>query len=97
MLLSTLNSLWWKFMPGTEIVVKCPNDLVLVPDPFEPNRNLVGTISYLSIDNSRRVLEKTVGIKGWDWDWDMVSYDQLKIKFRLGKTRHASYFLLKWC
>lgn len=96
MLSNILNNLWWKFMPGSEIIIKCPHDLISIPSPFNSNRHLIGTLAYFSPDNSRNKLEKIVGTKGWDWDWYMIDYDQLKIKFRIGKTQYASYFLMIW-
>ena len=51
-------------------------------------------------DHYREELEKLVGRQGWDWNWGLrdndVNNNTLTIKIRSGKTKHASYFLLKW-
>lgn len=96
MLFKFLNLLWWKFVPGKEIVVTCPIDLVQIPHPFDSQIYVIESLAFYSKENSRKLLEQIVGIQGLDWDWRIVKFNKLKIKFRIGKTRYASYFLIKW-
>ena len=96
MLFKYFNLLWWKFVPGKEIVVMCPTDLVQIPHPFYSHTYFIESLAVFSKENSKKILEQTVGIQGLDWDWRIVENNKLKIKFRIGKTRYASYFLIKW-
>lgn len=79
-----LNKLWWRWMPGVTIKVQWPSD----KRSADPN------------DHYREELEKLVGWQGWDWNWGLMDNDvtnnTLTIKIRRGKTKHVSYFLLKW-
>ena len=93
-----IQYLWWRYMPGTVIIVQWPvGDLVhgdTLITSADPN------------DHYRPDLEKHCGRQGWDWDWKIASdmtdapkfssADKLAIKMRKKHEYLASYFAVKW-
>lgn len=89
------RQLWWKLMPGFEIIVPWPkgwtelDHLGTQISSNDPN------------DHYRPWLEKHVGRQHLDWDWKMrevrvVEGDQLIIKFRIGKKDQMIQAALRW-
>lgn len=82
-------------MPGTTIKVKWPVGEVRI------KQEQSGIWDYVRSadpnDHYRPWLEKYVGKQGWDWNWklDPHGFDSLIIKFRRGKEKYASHFLIK--
>jgi hypothetical protein len=106
-LLSFINRLWWRFMPGTEFKVRWPAGNIVV-DHNDPRWQDMGGAVWVDFgfsadpnDHYRPELEQLIGKQGWDWDWCMKDGDivenLLTIKFRRGKETLATYFGLKWC
>jgi hypothetical protein len=81
--------LWWRFMPGTKIVVTWPMGYTEIDH--------LGTqiLSSDPNDHYRPWLEKHVGRQHLDWDWK-IRDDQLIIKFRIGKKDHMMEASLRW-
>lgn len=84
-------------MPGTIIKVKWP---VGWTDPVPAAGS--GTFQIQSADPNdhyRPWLTENVGWQGWDWDWAWCNnsdYDNVDIKFRIGKRKYAVLAILKW-
>lgn len=97
-MLSFLNRIWWKLMPGTIIKVKWP------VGPFECWHEDGGYEFWEEStdpnDHYRPWLAENVGRQGWDWDWSMIDNDvkenRLTIKFRKGKEKYAIIAALRW-
>lgn len=89
-----LDKIWWKFVPGTEIKVCWP------VGSYEKKFSHPLALNYSADPNDhyRPELERLVGVQGIDWNWklDENNSNKLKIKFRIGKEKWASYFSLKW-
>jgi len=92
---SVWHDLWWRFMPGVEVVVKWPNGVAgwiigeggqTAMESADPN------------DHYRPYLEKHVGIQSWDWDWriDNTATDTLRIKIRRKHRKYATILALMW-
>jgi hypothetical protein len=88
------HKLWWRLMPGTEIVVRWPagwtepDDLGNQVQSVDPN------------DHYRPWMRANVGKQCWDWDWDIKSTGEdeiaLVIKFRRGKESQAMQAWIQW-
>lgn len=88
------HKLWWKLMPGSEIVVRWPvgwtdsDRLGNQIQSADPN------------DHYRPWMEANVGQQCWDWDWNIKHItDQdaaLIIKFRLGRRKEAMQAKFMW-
>jgi hypothetical protein len=97
------DNLWWKFMPGTTVVVKWPNGPIMkdFEDQYKSDEVL---LSADPNDHYRPWLERNVGKQGWDWNWRINSIatgnyspgDTLMIKFRRKKSKWATAAALKW-
>ena len=99
------RNLWWYCMPGTTVTVNWPSG-------WTEGDHLGNQIQSADPnDHFRPWLETNVGKQGWDWDWRMgkitgaqgsgngqtiLSCDTLTIKFRKGKEKYASLFLLRY-
>lgn len=88
-----LNKIWWNYYPGREIEVQWP-----VGETHKKSKYpMVLGFSADPNDHYREELETKVGRQGWDWDWRLTDNPKkLKIKFRKGKEKWATYFSLKW-
>lgn len=105
-MLSLVNRIWWRLMPGTTIKVKWPVGKIFFVDETDPRWDWTMSASKQSFgsadpnDHYRPWMEKHVGKQGWDWDWTMMDNDiaanQLTIKFRSGKKHYATLALLRW-
>lgn len=74
-----IDSLWWKFMPGVEIIVKWPVGYVVVgeDDPRWDWTLSACNQQFKSADPNdhwRPWLEKNVGKQGWDWNWKLGAF-----------------------
>ena len=99
----TIDTFWWKLVPGVEIEVKWPRGEIVIDESMPQWDWTVGPSKYIvesadPNDHYRPELERLVGIQKWDWDWKVNpnNLDILTIKFRKGKAKYASYFALKW-
>ena len=107
--LSIPDALWWRFMPGEEIVVPWPTGEIRIRQEESPIWDSVRSAD--PNDHYRPELESLVGKQGWDWQWrhriettmyspgyedKMITGDKVVIKFRWGKEKEAMYFRLKW-
>lgn len=102
--LSPLRNLWWRFMPGVKITVEWPIGLTEAD-------HLGNQIYSADPNNHFRPwLEQHVGRQGWDWDWRLgpitgaqgkpgmsivLAGDYLEIKFRRGREKYATLFLMR--
>jgi hypothetical protein len=93
---SVWHNLWWRFMPGVEVVVKWPNGWVVLDDDGAGGQTSMESAD--PDDHYRPLLEKLVGRQAWDWDWriDNTATDTLRIKFRRRHRVWAAYFAIKW-
>jgi len=105
------EALWWRFVPGKEVVVKWPVGKVVINDTMPEYDWTMGAARY-EIDSAdpndhyRPWLEKNVGKQGWDWDWKLgaiaaespgvVGFDTLVIKFRKSKEKYATIAAMRW-
>ena len=103
--LSTLDTLWWKFMPGVIINVKWPKGTIKVGPSHR--QGWIGIGEYFEYiesadpnDHYRPWLEEHVGQQGWDWNWGLVNNDsienRLTIKIRQGKKKFAVIAAIRW-
>jgi hypothetical protein len=107
--LSLPDALWWRFMPGEEIVVPWPTGEVRIRQ--EESGTWDSVRSADPNDHYRPWLEANVGRQGWDWQWrhrivttmyspgyedEMITGDKVVIKFRWGKERQAMLANLMW-
>ena len=88
------SQLWWKFMPGIEVVLLWPDGKVKI-------RNEDCVLSADPNDHYRPWLEENVGKQGWDWDWKVhgdytAGSSQLLLKIRRSKAQFATMAALKW-
>ena len=95
-----IRLLWWK-LPGTEITVKWPIGWT-EPEPA-PGGGFNQSNSADPNDHFRPWLETNVGKQGRDWDWrlngnsnEISDTDTLVIKFRKGRGKYATMFILKY-
>ena len=72
--------LWWKYIPGTSIVVAWPRGSTTT-DPNE---------AY------RPILETYCGAQFIGWHWRTAADDSIEIKFRFGKSRWATLMAMRW-
>jgi len=93
---SVWHDLWWRFVPGEEVVVKWPRGWVVLDDDGEGGQT--STESADPNDHYRPYLEKHVGIQSWDWDWriDNTANDTLRIKIRRKHRKYATILALIW-
>lgn len=105
-MLSFINRVWWKLMPGTIIKVKWPAGNIVV-NHHDPRWRDMGGAVWVDLgfsadpnDHYRWWMEQNVGKQGWDWDWSMldddISKNYLTIKFRKGKEQYAIIAALRW-
>ena len=107
--LPVIAALWWRFMPGEEIVVPWPVGEVRVRQ--EESGIWDSVRSADPNDHYRPWLEEHVGRQGWDWQWrhriettmitpgyeyEMITGDRVVIKFRWGRERQAMLANLMW-
>lgn len=87
---SLWHHVWWRVMPGVEVVVKWPRGSLVVDNELIPSAD--------PNDHYRPFLEKHLGWQGWDWDWriDNVANDTLRIKIRRRHKELATMLALKW-
>ena len=100
-----LQSLWWRYMPGTTIKVKWPVGNIIVLPTDDGWDWTLGTTrqEVFSADPNehyRPWMESNVGRQGWDWNWRLTDNDcaenRLSIKFRRGKESWATVAALRW-
>lgn len=101
-----IESLWWRFMPGTIIKVNWPTGNIVVDHNDSRWCDLGGSVwvdlgfSADPNDHYRPWMESNVGRQGWDWNWKMIDNDvaenRLTIKFRRGLEHLASIAALRW-
>jgi len=91
------HDIWWRYMPGEEVVVKWPNGPVIKEfiDQYKTDDQL---LSADPNDHYRPYLEQHVGQQAWDWDWriDNVATDTLRIKIRRKHKNYAIMLSLMW-
>ena len=99
--LNPVKTLWWKLLPGTTITVKWPVGWT-EPEPAAGG-GFIQMESADPNDHFRPWLEQNVGRQGWDWDWRLVGHaneitetDTLIIKFRWGREKYATMFILRY-
>ena len=92
------SQLWWKFMPGIEVILPWPVGEVR----FRQEESGIWD-SFRSADPNdhyRPWLEENVGKQKWDWDWkeyyDDTDGSQLLLKIRRSKAQFATMAALKW-
>lgn len=92
-----IESLWWKWVPGTTITVKWPTGQVDLRD--RPGI-LTSWESADPNDHYRPWLEKNIGRQGRDWQWSIGTIkdtdDTLLIKIRKKHEHAALVALIKW-
>ena len=83
-LVATLRNLpdllWWKFIPGTSIVIPWPRGT----GASDPN------------DVFRPILETYCGAQFIGWHWRSAADGFIEIKFRFGKSRWATLMAMRW-
>lgn len=94
-----MSDLMWKFGKGPMVRVKWPCGWVMLHEHDDGSK--VSTESADPNDHYRPWLEANVGKQGWDWVWEAelspsTETDNIKIKFRKGKSDFASVVVLKW-
>lgn len=100
-----IHNMWWRLVPGTEILVRWPVGVISVGPAHRDGWAGIGEY-YGEIesadpnDHYRPWMEANVGRQCWDWDWDLLGSDardnSLTIKFRRGKEQQAMEAALKW-
>lgn len=88
------RQLWWRFMPGTMIVLDKPTRPI----------KLRGLFTVSPAIHYGDWLRENVGRQGWDWDWawrtevngDWSTPSKVAIKFRRNKEKFATLAKLKW-
>jgi len=93
---SVWHDIWWRFMPGVEVVVKWPRGWIVLYSDSEGGQTSMESAD--PNDHYRPYLEKHVGRQSWDWDWriDSCANDTLRIKIRRKHKNYATIVALKW-
>lgn len=106
--LNPWRTLWWRLMPGTTIRVAWPTGWT-EPVPAAGG-GFIQMESADPNDHFRPWLEQNVGRQGWDWDWRLgeitgaqgsangptyLTGDYLDIKFRRGREKYATLFIMR--
>ena len=105
--LNPFRTIWWKFMPGTTINVAWPTGWT--KPVAAAGGGFIQIESADPNDHFRPLLEQHVGRQGWDWDWRLgpitgakcspngpivLAGDYLEIKFRRGREKYATMFIM---
>lgn len=89
--LNLFTILWWKFVPGSTVVITDPDFRQWThgwPTDPRPRSNFTQTFSDYLAEN--------IGKHGWDWNWKFVEPDKIAIKVRKSKEPKLTMFLMKF-
>lgn len=87
-----LDTIWWKYVPGTTINVPWPK-----PGEVQIPSNFFVTVPTADPnDLYRPTLEHYCGRQYLGWHWRFSAPHNIEIKFRVGKSRLATLFAIRW-